>query len=193
VDYVKFKGTGLGLTITKNLIQILGGRIWLHSEEGKGSTFFFTIPFEQSKIQTLKKNEPKMITEIKFTGQKLLIAEDNDLNYNLLERMLSHSGLKLIRVKNGKEAIRVGLKSADIILMDMQLPIIDGYSASRQIKRLRPEVPIIAQTASAFSEDEFNFIEAGCDDYLPKPLDKELLLSAISRNLKEKSDVEVLL
>jgi PAS domain S-box-containing protein len=191
VDYIKFKGTGLGLTITKNLIQILEGRIWLHSEEGKGSTFFFTIPFKQSQILTKKNTQPQMTTEIKFTGQKLLIAEDNDLNYYLLERMLSHSGLRVIRVKNGKEAIRVGLKIADIILMDMQLPIIDGYSATRQVKRLRPDVPIIAQTAFALAEDKHNCIDAGCDDYLSKPIDRELLFNAISRNLKVKREVVV--
>ena len=130
---------------------------------------------------------------IKFKGQKLLIAEDNDLNYTLLERMLLHSGLKIIRVKNGKEAIRVGLKVADIILMDMQLPLIDGYSAARQIKRLRPELPIIAQTASAFNEDKLNCIEAGCNDYLSKPIDKELLFNSIIRHLKVKIDLEVAL
>jgi PAS domain S-box-containing protein len=194
VDYIKFKGTGLGLTITKNLIQILGGRIWLISEEGKGSTFFFTIPFEKSKTKnimeiTISENQNAM----KFKGQKLLIAEDNDLNYTLLERMLLHSGLKIIRVKNGKEAIRVGLKVADIILMDMQLPLIDGYSAARQIKRLRPELPIIAQTASAFNEDKLNCIEAGCNDYLSKPIDKELLFNSIIRHLKVKIDLEVAL
>jgi len=196
VEYIKFKGTGLGLTITKNLIQILGGRIWLTSKEGKGSTFFFTIPFEPIEIKKTKENMEQFkdsYSEVRFKGQKLLIAEDNDLSYNLLERMLSHSGLKVVRVKNGKEAIRVGLKSADIILMDMQLPLIDGYSAVRQIKRLRPEVPIIAQTASAFTEDKLNCIEAGCDDYLSKPIDKELLFNSITRHLNEKKDLEVAL
>jgi len=190
VDYIKFNGTGLGLTITKNIINILGGRIWLHSEIYKGSTFYFTIPYEPVKTTI---EAPEIIAEIQnkviLSGKKILIAEDNDSNFDLLERLLAHTGLKIFRAKNGKEAIRLGLKSVDIILMDMQLPIIDGYTATQQIKRLRPEVPIIAQTAYVYEQDRLNCLEAGCDAYLSKPINKEQLLSAISRNLSEKNKI----
>lgn len=183
IDTTRFGGAGLGLTITKNIVQLMGGRIWLSSEEGKGSTFYFTLPFRQ-KLNELITNTPQMdIKSIDLTGKRLLIVDDDDLNYLLLQKLLQGSGAKIIRAESGKESVAMAGKNIDLVLMDMQMPGMNGYDATRLIKASLPQMPVIAQTASVLYFDREKCLEAGCDDYIQKPILRNILFQTIAKHI----------
>jgi signal transduction histidine kinase/ActR/RegA family two-component response regulator len=178
-----YEGVGLGLAICKGIIDLLNGKIWIKSESGKGSTFFFTIPYEPAKnSEGSKPNRNK--AEYKLNGLTILIAEDDDPSYFYLTQVLKETGAELIRAINGKDAIEVIQKNKKIslVLMDIKMPVIDGYEATVQIKRIRPELPIIAQTAFALYDEREKALVAGCSDYISKPYKKELLLEIIAKH-----------
>lgn len=180
-DKMAQQGAGLGLTIAKTYIEMLDGKIWLESEVGKGSTFYFTLPYKPAKLfqnEIVATIETKQIKKL-----KLLIVEDDYASYQLLKHTFEKFTKEIFTVKNGKDAIDVCLNNTDIdlILMDIQIPGMNGYEATRQIREFNKDVVIIAQTAFALSGDREKSIEAGCNDYLSKPIKNVELQKLIER------------
>ena len=178
-----YGGSGLGLSIAKAYLDLLGGKIWFNSEPGKGSEFYFTIPMEKPALKKPETDEanskPGSDPGILPT---IIIAEDEDLNFMLLVEFLSDANMKIIRACNGKEAVNI-CKSGqhiDLILMDIKMPLMNGLEATREIKKLLPKIPVIAQTAYAGDYDMNKFASYGFSDFLSKPFKKEDLLGKIS-------------
>jgi PAS domain S-box-containing protein len=179
-----YRGTGLGLTISKKLIELLNGNIWLESEQGKGSIFYFDLPLNSnfnSNNNTENKIVPIDIEKLNWGKKTVLIVEDEDLNYLFLKNLLNPTKINIFRAKTGLEAIELSKKQAeiDIILMDIKLPEMDGIEATKEIRKVLPEIPIIAQTAFAMKGDEEKFLNAGCNDYISKPLKAEKLINKL--------------
>jgi PAS domain S-box-containing protein len=182
-------GTGLGLTISKALVEQMGGEIWVESSRGEGSTFRFILPYISVDDPEIGlSNNVTEVTNIIFNwqGKTILIAEDEDANYTLLHLFLRNTGSKIIRATNGKEAVDiVESQLVDLVLMDMKMPVMDGYEATTHIKQLSPSLPVIAQTAYALSSDRLKAIEAGCDNYITKPISSQNLIRIMSRYLND--------
>lgn len=179
---------GLGLPISMNIIELLGGEIRVEAEPGKGSTFFFTIPYKPFEKEG-EKLAPKDLSMLTFnwTGKTILIAEDIESNFKFLEESLAKSNANIIRAHTGKEAVdlcKSGQK-IDLILMDLQMPELDGYEATKQIKAFKKKLPIIAQTAFAMANERVKSMEAGCDDYISKPIKENILFKKIAHFLNK--------
>ena len=176
------EGSGLGLSISKGLIELLGGKIWVESEKGKGSAFYFTLPVEKISNSNIK--SPNTDTqEIKSKSNSILVAEDDEINFFYLKSLLAqNTKSEIIHASNGKEAIEKFLQNPDIglILMDIKMPVMDGLEATRQIKAINPNIPVIAITAYAMAGDEARIEDAGCDYYLTKPIKKKLLFEKMA-------------
>ena len=184
----KFAGTGLGMPIAKNLVEKMGGTITFESEEGAGSTFVIRVPFKID-LDADKSEEQKDVSEKSIKGLHILLAEDNELNMEIAEFVLQNEGAEVSKVWNGQETVEVFRKSEpgdfDVILMDIMMPVMNGYEATKMIRSLDREdakvIPIIAMTANAFTEDRLRAKEAGMNEHIAKPVDAKLLVKIIHK------------
>ncbi len=182
-----YRGAGLGLSICKNLVEILGGKIWVESEENRGATLNFTIPFDYSKVieKTLQPKKSKS-QKYNWKNKSILIAEDEESNFQYLNILLTKTGANIFHAKNGQEAIDiVKNQNIDAILMDIKMPVMNGLEATKQIKALGKKIPVIAQTAFTFEFEENVSIDSGCDAYIPKPVRGTKLLSLLDEFFNE--------
>ena len=184
----EFGGTGLGLWISKSLVELMNGNIYVESKVGSGSTFYFVLPLEEGvvipDIRPSKEND-KGEPIIDWGTKTILIAEDNDSNYEYLKAVLSVKKANVLRARNGKEVLdKMDDNSyVDLVLMDINMPELNGYETARLIKKMYPEIPVIAQTAFAMSEDRGKSIEAGCDEYIAKPIQSRKLIDLLKKFL----------
>lgn len=181
------QGTDLGLSICQTLVEHMGGTIGVDSEEGKGSTFWFTLPYKAAIAveESIKKEEiqPISIEKNKFT---ILIAEDNESNYKLFASILKGE-YQLIHAWDGQEAVEMFKQyNPQIILMDINMPVMDGYEATKEIRKYSAKVPIIAITAFAYASDEQRVMESGFDGYMPKPINARLLKAQLTEIMQKR-------
>ena len=182
----KFAGTGLGMSISKKLVEKMGGTITFESEEGAGTTFVIRVPFKID-LDVDKSKEQKDLSEKTIKGLHILLAEDNELNMEIAEFMFQKEGAEVTKAWNGLEAVEIFEKSSpgefDVILMDIMMPVMNGYKATKRIRSMNREdaktIPIIAMTANAFTEDRLKAKEAGMDEHISKPVDGNLLVKVI--------------
>ena len=181
-----YKGTGLGLAISKKLVQMLGGKIGVQSKINKGSEFYFTLPY---KVLDSKETNllyvPKTKVEVDWRNKVILVVEDTPSNYLLIENYLKSTKVQIFWAKSGKEAIDIFKETEhfDLVLMDIQLPGINGYEVTKLIKAYNQTVPVIAQTAYALSGEKEHSLKEGCDDYIAKPFKKETLIEVLSKHI----------
>lgn len=178
-----YRGTGLGLYISKTIINHMEGEIWVNSSVGEGSTFYFEIPYlpQENKLSTTESHIKPYNYSIE--NARILIAEDQEFNFLLLKTILEKAKAKVFQVKNGYEALDFFFdkKMVDLILMDLHMPEMDGYEAIKQLKKLHPEIPIIVQTANAMTGDKEKCLQLGADDYIAKPVNQQELILKIAR------------
>lgn len=184
----KFTGTGLGMPITKKLVEKMGGTVTFESEKGVGTTFVIRVPFKID-LDADKREEQTDASEKSIKGLHILLAEDNELNMEITEFVLQNEGADLTKAWDGQEAVELFRNSEpgefDVILMDIMMPVMDGYEAAKMIRFLdredAKEIPIIAMTANAFTEDRIKAKAAGMDEHVAKPVDVELLIKVIHK------------
>lgn len=179
----QYGGTGLGLAISKGLIELMGGEIGVKSDKNKGSLFYFTIPYIRS--EQISKEVPVIDSdeEYNWSDKTILIVEDDLMGCEYLKEIMEPTNVKILLVENGLEAINIvkSNKAINLVLMDLRIPKMDGYTATTEIKKLYPELPVIAQTANALPEDRIRAEKAGCDDFITKPIKRQEFLLTVNR------------
>jgi len=182
----KYGGTGLGLSLSKGYVELLGGKIMLTSEPGKGSVFSFTLPYKPVTPAATDNISDYIDSEALITpGKTILVAEDEINNFLLINEILTDLQLKVIRAGNGLEAVNFCSSGnlPDLVLMDIKMPVMDGIEAIKKIKKLNPRLPVIALTAYALEADKKNILLSGCDAYILKPINRQLLLKNLAKYL----------
>lgn len=185
----KYGGSGLGLAISRGLVELLGGRMWAESVLDKGSVFYFIIPFiPVSRKAEIRPESHKQRVQNSWEGKLFLIAEDDKFSYKFLEGFLKQTKASVIRATDGREAVEICRNNShiDLILMDIQMPEMNGLTATEEIKKFNHSVPIIAQTANAINEEKTRCLEAGCDDFIAKPVNISELFDKIDKWLAVK-------
>jgi signal transduction histidine kinase len=183
-----YRGAGLGLYISKYLVELMGGRMWFNSRLKEGSTFYFTLPYfttdvnKKRKIKNGLSAKKESKPRFDWRNKTILVVEDEDNNIVYLNEVIRRTGAEFLSAKNGRIAIDMinGNGEISLVLMDIMMPEMDGYEASRQIKKIRPGLPIIAQTAYSNTREQEKSLEAGCDGYISKPYNPPELLSLIN-------------
>jgi signal transduction histidine kinase/ActR/RegA family two-component response regulator len=186
---IKAGGLGLGLAISKAYVEMLGGTIALESKIGKGSVFSFTIPLVYDKVEMITVQPIKNKTNIKGEEEgTILIAEDDNINFLLFQKIMKTKNFKIIRAQNGQEAVNICLNNPeiDLVLMDIKMPVMDGFEAFEKIHPIRPNLPVIAQTAFSSNEDKERILKEGFSDYITKPINREKLFDLIDNIFKKK-------
>lgn len=180
-DTRQFGGTGLGLTISQRLTEILGGNINVESEEGKGTCFYVTLPYRKKDLDNESQIDTKE-TNYKWKGKKILIVDDEMNNFTFFKALLNKTEAEITWAKNGAEAIQFCYTTEfDVILMDIQMPIMNGYEATREIKLFNSKVPIIGLTSIVQKENKQKVMATGCNDYLSMPIESTKLLESINK------------
>jgi CheY-like chemotaxis protein/nitrogen-specific signal transduction histidine kinase len=187
-DKMAFQGAGLGLSISKAYVEMLGGKIWVESEVGVGSTFYFTLPYQAELKDEIALHNDLLSdnSALQLSNLKILIAEDDETSEMLLSIMIGMYGREILLARTGPEAIEICRLNPDIdlVLMDIQMPEMDGYEATRLIREFNKTVVVIAQTAYGLSGDKENAIAAGCNDYISKPIKQAELMELIHKHIK---------
>lgn len=187
----KHEGTGLGLAISKAFVNLFGGEIWVESDMGQGSVFCFTLPINKDDRSTIKRHSKINIPmDFNWKDKVILVAEDVTTNFLLIKTALKKTGVTLIWAKNGQEAVAECKKEQDIdlILMDVRMPVMSGFEATPLIRKIRPDVPVIAQTSYAMDGDREKSIEAGCTDYIAKPFNIKDFIELISQYIDSEKE-----
>jgi signal transduction histidine kinase/ligand-binding sensor domain-containing protein/CheY-like chemotaxis protein len=178
-------GAGIGLSLSSKLIELMGGNIWLESEEGEGSTFYFTLPYSVENVTVSPKGEKETRRIYKLEKMKIVVAEDEPNNYKLIEKILQPTGAEIIWARNGREAVDFVSKNPGIrnclILMDIKMPVMNGIEANEEIKKINRHIPIIAVTAYAYAQDKTKIMQHDFKDYIVKPLQPQRLIESIKR------------